>query len=69
MVFLQKFGASGKDAVTQIFKLANEFFIDLGLEDMSVAFNDKAVIVRPDDGREVVCHASAWDFCDGEDYR
>lgn len=68
LLHLQKFGASGLEAVTEIFKLANKFFTDLGLADMSIAYNDKAVIVRPED-REVVCHASAWDFCDGQDYR
>ncbi|CAL8097157.1 unnamed protein product [Orchesella dallaii] len=64
----KRFGSSGQAAATEIFKLANKFFTDLGLADMSVSFGDKAVIVRPED-REVVCHASAWDFCDAEDYR
>ena len=41
-----------------MFETANKFFMDLGLEDMSVAYNDKAMIVKPIDGREVTCHAS-----------
>lgn len=24
---------------------------------------------KPTDGRELTCHASAWDFCDGRDFR
>jgi peptidyl-dipeptidase A len=53
-----------------MFEEANRFFIDLGLEDMTDSYNtSKAMIVRPNDGREVTCHASAWDFCDGVDYR
>jgi peptidyl-dipeptidase A len=65
--FLQRFtpdlaGAKG------MFEIANEFFLSLGLSDMSMAYGDKAVIVKPKD-REVVCHASAWDFSNGKDFR
>jgi peptidyl-dipeptidase A len=52
-----------------LFAEANEFFTGLGLEDMSMSYGDNAMIIRPPDGRAVTCHASAWDFCDGEDYR
>ena len=27
------------------------------------------MLVKPEDGREVICHATAWDFYDGEDVR
>ena len=27
------------------------------------------MIERPDDGRDLVCHASAWDFYNGKDFR
>lgn len=51
-----------------MFRLAEEFFTSLGLEPMPVAFWQRSMIQKPSD-REVVCHASAWDFCNGRDYR
>ena len=27
------------------------------------------MLEKPADGRDVVCHASAWDFNDGRDFR
>jgi peptidyl-dipeptidase A len=51
-----------------MFEVANDFFLSLGLPNMTMAYGDKAVIIRPKD-REVVCHASAWDFSDGKDFR
>ena len=32
-------------------------------------FWERSMLVKPKDGREVICHASAWDFYDGEDVR
>lgn len=32
-------------------------------------FWENSILEKPDDGREMVCHASAWDFYDGEDFR
>ena len=52
-----------------IFNYANMFFTKLGLGDMKVAFGSDAMIMKPSDGREVICHASAWDMCDGKDFR
>ncbi|GLH07211.1 Angiotensin-converting enzyme [Gryllus bimaculatus] len=54
--------------VLQMFKTANDFYMSLGLENCSMSYDDDAMIVRPE-GREVVCHPSAWDFCDGRDFR
>ncbi|XP_042221531.1 angiotensin-converting enzyme-like isoform X2 [Homarus americanus] len=51
-----------------MFGLAEEFFTSLGLDPMPFTFWQKSMIVKPTD-REVVCHASAWDFCNGFDYR
>ncbi|KAG7169290.1 Angiotensin-converting enzyme-like 5 [Homarus americanus] len=45
-----------------MFGLAEEFFTSLGLDPMPFTFWQKSMIVKPTD-REVVCHASAWDFC------
>ncbi|XP_053409042.1 angiotensin-converting enzyme-like isoform X1 [Mercenaria mercenaria] len=53
---------------TQLFRTAESFFTSLGLEPMREEFWNKSMIVRPKD-REVVCHASAWDFLNGKDFR
>ncbi|ETN62918.1 angiotensin-converting enzyme 9 [Anopheles darlingi] len=54
----------------QLFEIANEFYVGLGLPDNSMSYdvNRGALIEKPTD-RDVTCHASAWDFCDREDYR
>ncbi|XP_045138200.1 angiotensin-converting enzyme-like isoform X1 [Portunus trituberculatus] len=51
-----------------MFRLAEEFFTSLGLEPMPISFWQNSLFQKPTD-REVVCHASAWDFCNGFDYR
>lgn len=54
-----------------MFQKADEFFRGLGLLPMSDTFWAKSMIEKPAD-REVVCHASAEDFCTGkgnEDFR
>lgn len=33
-----------------------------------MSYTGESVISKPSD-RVIVCHASAWDFCDGKDYR
>ena len=52
-----------------MFRTAEEFFVSLGLRPMSEEFWNYSMIERPSDGREVVCHASAWDFKHGNDTR
>jgi peptidyl-dipeptidase A len=42
-------------------KLAEDFFLSLGLKRLPAAFYNKSLLEKPKD-REVVCHASAWDF-------
>jgi peptidyl-dipeptidase A len=51
-----------------MFEVANEFYTAMGLESMEMSYGSLAIIEQPDD-RDIVCHASAWDFCDGSDYR
>jgi peptidyl-dipeptidase A len=51
-----------------MFEVANEFYTAMGLEPMEMSYGPLAIIEQPDD-RDIVCHASAWDFCDGSDYR
>jgi hypothetical protein len=36
---------------------------------MPQPFWDKSMLEKPADGRRVVCHASAWDFYNGVDFR
>ncbi|XP_052094708.1 uncharacterized protein LOC127730371 [Mytilus californianus] len=52
-----------------LFKIAEEFFVSLGLKKMPETFWNKSMITKPLDGREVVCHASAWDFYNQKDFR
>lgn len=54
--------------VREIFEVSDKFYKDLGLEPMEMSYGEKAMIEKPLDV-EVQCHASAWDFCDGEDFR
>eukprot|EP00096_Caligus_rogercresseyi_P012149 TRINITY_DN5005_c0_g1_i1.p1 TRINITY_DN5005_c0_g1~~TRINITY_DN5005_c0_g1_i1.p1 ORF type:complete len:671 (-),score=146.93 TRINITY_DN5005_c0_g1_i1:391-2403(-) len=54
---------------TRIFRSAEKFFESIGLEPMPDNFWKDSMLVRPDDGRNVVCHASAWDFHNNKDYR
>lgn len=49
-------------------KLAESFFTSLGLEKLPDSFYDKSLIEKPK-GRQVVCHASAWDFKIKKDVR
>ena len=53
---------------SKMFHVSEEFFKSLGLLPMPQPFWDKSVIVKPAD-REVVCHASAWDFYNQKDFR
>lgn len=36
---------------------------------MPAEFWAESMLEKPSDGREVVCHASAWDFYNGKDFR
>lgn len=51
-----------------MFKVSEEFFTSLGLKAMPDEFWKYSLIEKPKD-REIICHASAWDFCNGRDYR
>ncbi|KAF6092025.1 angiotensin I converting enzyme [Phyllostomus discolor] len=52
-----------------MFEEANNFFTSLGLLSVPPEFWNKSMLEKPTDGREVVCHASAWDFYNGKDFR
>lgn len=53
--------------VEAMFRLAEEFFKSLGLPPMTNDFWANSVMKKPP--QDVVCHASAWDFHNGHDYR
>lgn len=51
-----------------MFEVSDEFFSSLGLIPMPPEFWKESMLEKPKD-REVVCHASAWEFCNGKDFR
>ncbi|XDV45023.1 hypothetical protein PO909_013201 [Leuciscus waleckii] len=53
----------------RMFEESEKFFTSLGLLSMPPEFWDKSMLEKPTDGREVVCHASAWDFYNRKDFR
>uniref|UniRef100_A0A6J0TXI6 Angiotensin-converting enzyme n=1 Tax=Pogona vitticeps TaxID=103695 RepID=A0A6J0TXI6_9SAUR len=55
--------------VTHMFLVSEEFFTSLGMFGMPPEFWEKSMLEKPTDGREVVCHASAWDFFNRKDFR
>lgn len=58
----------GYDA-RKMFKMSDEFYESLGLPSSAMSYGDLALIEKPTNGTKVVCHASAWDFCDATDFR
>uniref|UniRef100_A0A7N5K688 Angiotensin-converting enzyme n=1 Tax=Ailuropoda melanoleuca TaxID=9646 RepID=A0A7N5K688_AILME len=54
---------------SKMFEEADMFFTSLGLLSTPPNFWKKSMMERPADGREVECHASAWDFYNGKDFR
>ncbi|XP_059145136.1 angiotensin-converting enzyme-like [Physella acuta] len=53
----------------KIFQTADSFFESLGLMKMVPKFWDKSILEKPNDGRDLVCHATAYDFYNKEDFR
>ncbi|KAL0984278.1 hypothetical protein UPYG_G00139350 [Umbra pygmaea] len=60
--------AKGWNAI-RMFQESDKFFTSLGLEPMPEEFWSKSMLEKPTDGRNVVCHASAWDFYNRKDFR
>ena len=52
----------------KMFEISDHFFTDLGLSPMPPEIWNGSIIEKPS-GREIICHASAWDFCNGKDFR
>ncbi len=53
---------------TKMVKTGEAFYVSMGLDPLPDTFWTRSQIVRPQ-GREVVCHASAWDVDDADDIR
>ena len=51
-----------------MFELGDDFFASLGLERVNDIFWEKSVIERTP-GVEMICHPTAWDLGNGEDFR
>lgn len=52
----------------KMFQISDEFYQSLGLESNEMSYTGESIIEKPQD-RIIQCHASAWDFCDGKDFR
>ena len=52
--------------VKKMFKSADDFYAGMGLKRVSESFWNNSLIEKPNDGRKLVCHATAWDFYDGK---
>ncbi|HEU5286507.1 MAG TPA: M2 family metallopeptidase, partial [Sphingomicrobium sp.] len=53
---------------TEMVRIGERFYTSLGLAPLPQSFWQRSQIVRPE-GREVVCHASAWDIDNKDDLR
>ncbi|CAM6031530.1 unnamed protein product, partial [Sphagnum compactum] len=53
----------------KMFQMGDEFFQSLNMTKLPQTFWDKSIIEKPTDGRDLVCHASAWDFFIKDDVR
>ena len=50
----------------KMFKTGDNFYAAMGLLRVPESFWEKSMLEKPEDGREVICHATAWDFYDGK---
>ncbi len=59
--------SKGFDAEKMV-RTGENFYVSMGLDPLPQTFWERSMITRPE-GREVVCHASAWDLDNLEDIR
>ncbi|WP_332656828.1 M2 family metallopeptidase [Brevundimonas sp.] len=59
--------SKGYDAEKMV-RTGENFYVSMGLDPLPQTFWERSMITRPE-GREVVCHASAWDLDNLEDIR
>lgn len=53
----------------RLFEEAEKFFKSVGLYEMFDNFWTNSMLVKPEDGRKVVCHPTAWDMGNRKDFR
>lgn len=52
-----------------LFEKSDEFFQSLNMTKMPDLFWKNSILRKPEDGRDLICHASAWDFYSPDDVR
>lgn len=52
-----------------MFQKADDFYQSLGFPHLPKRFWEDSIMERPGDGRSLSCHAAAFDFFNGEDFR
>ena len=56
--------------VRRMFEMGDDFFKSLGLFPLPGTFYNRSMLEKPLDSHlKVICHPSAWDFGDGQDFR
>ena len=50
----------------KIFTTADDFYAGMGLPRVPKSFWSLSMLEKPNDGRRVICHPTAWDFYDGK---
>lgn len=53
----------------KMFQIADEFYQSLNMSKATNTFWEKSILENPNDGRDLVCYASAWDFFKKDDVR
>ncbi|XP_022087764.1 angiotensin-converting enzyme-like [Acanthaster planci] len=53
----------------RMFQLADDFFASCGLKRVNERFWNNSILEKPTDGRQIVCHPSAWDLGKYQDFR
>jgi peptidyl-dipeptidase A len=49
-----------------MFNTGDDFYAEMGLYRVPDTFWELSMLEKPTDGREVICHATAWDFYDAK---
>ena len=52
--------------VLKMFRTGDDFYAAMGLLRVPDSFWELSMLEKPQDGRQVICHATAWDFYDGK---
>ena len=53
----------------KMFKTGDNFYANLGMYRVPQTFWNYSILRKPEDGRKMNCHPTAWDFSEGKDYR